>query len=237
MQRFYFSKFGEKKIIIFKKNDEIFHQITKVLRWKIWDELIFFDWKNYFDYLFFIDEITKNEIILKFKEKIIKNNLSSKNFELNLYQAIPNKQEKIEFILQKWSEIWYSNFYFYKSERSQKFNLTLNKIQRFKKIIIEAIEQSWRNIVPQIYFLDKLDLKNIRWNNYFFHTDSNSSKLLKNLDTKNWKINLFIWPEWWFSEKEKIEFEDNNFSKIYLWDYILRTETVWIVVGFFINQK
>ena len=105
MQRFYLQNLNNNKIIIIKKDNEIYHQITKVIRWKIWDEVIFFDWKNYFDYLFFINEISKNEIIFKFKEKInkkstpfVKENkdfFSTKITELNLYQAIPNKQEKI----------------------------------------------------------------------------------------------------------------------------------------------
>jgi 16S rRNA U1498 N3-methylase RsmE len=50
-------------------------------------------------------------------------------------------------------------------------------------------------------------------------------------------VNLFIWPEWWFSDKEVSEFEKNNFKKIYLWDRILRTETVGIVTWFYIVQS
>jgi RsmE family RNA methyltransferase len=53
--------------------------------------------------------------------------------------------------------------------------------------------------------------------------------------TKN--INLFIWPEWWFSSKEIDEFEKNKFKKVFLWNRILRTETAGIVSGFYVVQK
>jgi RsmE family RNA methyltransferase len=62
--------------------------------------------------------------------------------------------------------------------------------------------------------------------------------MLKNLSlnyTRN--INLFVWPEWWFSSKEILEFEKNNFKKVFLGNRILRTETVWIISGFFIAQN
>lgn len=246
MQRFYLQNLNNNKIIIIKKDNEIYHQITKVIRWKIWDEVIFFDWKNYFDYLFFINEISKNEIIFKFKEKInkkstpfVKENkdfFSTKITELNLYQAIPNKQEKIELILQKWTEIWYTNFYFYFSERSQKFNLSDNKFKRFQKIIVEATEQSWRNLIPELFFLEKLNLELIKWQNLYFHTKSSNSQKLKNIKIKQEKVNIFIWPEWWFSDNEISNFEKYYFQNVFLWDFILRTETVGLVVWFFLNQ-
>jgi RsmE family RNA methyltransferase len=39
---------------------------------------------------------------------------------------------------------------FFKSERSQKLNVTDKKIERLNKIILEAVEQSERNIIPTL---------------------------------------------------------------------------------------
>ena len=50
------------------------------------------------------------------------------------------------------------------------------------------------------------------------------------------EYNIFIWPEWWFSEEEVKRFEEKDFARIYLWNRILRTETAWIVVGFTLGQ-
>jgi RsmE family RNA methyltransferase len=50
------------------------------------------------------------------------------------------------------------------------------------------------------------------------------------------KINVFVWPEWWFSTKEISQFEENNFKKVFLWNRILRTETTSSVTWFYIIQ-
>ncbi|MDD3303270.1 MAG: RsmE family RNA methyltransferase [Candidatus Gracilibacteria bacterium] len=235
MQRFYYPTLNNLEIISVKDKNEIFHQLTKVLRSKIGDDVIFFDGNNYIDHIYTIDSIEKNNIILKLKEKITKN--SENNINLNLYQSLPNKQEKIEFIIQKGVEIGYNNFYFFKSDRSQNIKITENKIERFKKIIIEASEQSGRNIVPQLFFIEKLSLENIKGENLYFHTDKTKAKKLKELDIKSGKINIFVGPEGGFSEKETKIFEKNNLTKINLGDYILRTETTGIVVGFYLMQS
>ena len=211
---------------------DILFQLIKVMRVKKWDKLVLFNGFYEIDYVYKIIEIKKREIILNFIEQIEKD--SEINLDLVLYWAFPNKIEKIEYILQKWVEIWFKKFVFFKSQRSQKLNLSENKIIRFNKIMIEATEQSGWNILPELIFEDKLDL-NIKWNNIFFHTENNNSKKLKDIQLNfTQPINLFVWPEWWFDEKEIETFNKNKFQNIHLWNRILRTETVWIVVGFYI---
>lgn len=234
MQRFFLNSqhLWETEIIL--NDEEIFFQLTKVLRVRVWEKVIFFDWKNNTDFVYKINSIDKKNIIFSLEGKIEK---EAEKLNLNLFQSIPNKIDKIELILQKWVEVWYSNFYFFRSERSQDLRLSDNKIERFKKIIIEAVEQSGRNIIPEIHFLDKLDFKNIIWEKLFFHTESENSKKLKDLELKGNDVNIFVWPEWWFSEKETKIFEENSFTKVNLWNNILRTETAWIVVWFYLIQK
>jgi 16S rRNA (uracil1498-N3)-methyltransferase len=235
MQRFHFPTLNNQELLVIQNNTDIYHQLTKVLRIKTWDEIIFFDWNNLFDYTYKVESIEKKSITLKLINKIQKS--AQKTLEINLYQSIPNKQEKIELILQKWVEVWYSSFYFFKSERSQNLKISENKIDRFKKILIEATEQSVRNIVPELHFSDKIDFKNIKWTNIYFHTDKNKAKKLKELNIKNWKANIFIWPEWGFSDNEITTFDQIGFTKVNLWDSILRTETAGIVVWFYLLEN
>ncbi|MDF1682326.1 MAG: 16S rRNA (uracil(1498)-N(3))-methyltransferase [Patescibacteria group bacterium] len=47
---------------------------------------------------------------------------------------------------------------FFKSERSQNINLSENKIERLNKIIIEAVEQSGRSKIPELAFVDDLNI-------------------------------------------------------------------------------
>jgi len=245
MQRFYIKDIKKQDIFIIQDKD-IFHQLLKVLRVREWEKIILFNWNDNLDLVFEIFEINKKDIKLNFIKEIKKD--SELNFELNLYQAMPNKLEKIEYILQKWVEIGYRQFVFYRSERSQKLVISDKKVERLKKIIIEAVEQSWRNFVPEFKITPSSSTLPCKEGeeNIFFHTKNNNSKNIQEFIQNCslfplWKgiigkLNIFIWPEWWFSENEIDNFEKNKFIRIHLWNRILRTETAWIVVGFMIGQ-
>lgn len=231
MQRFYKTDLSDNFFI----NDKNFiNQIVKVLRAKEWENFIFFDGKIQKDFIYKLEKIEKNKIFFTKINEIAKN--SEINFELNLFASLPNKIEKIEFIVQKATEIGVSNFYFWKSERSQKIFLNENKIERIKKIILEAVEQSGRNKIPEFKIFEKIDLEKIEWKNIFLHTKNENSKNLKDINFAE-KINIFTWPEWWFSVEEIEFFEEKNWERIYLWDRILRTETAGIATSFFIIQN
>lgn len=231
MQRFYKPNL-EKKFFI--DDREFKNQVLKVLRWKINDDFIFFDWKNDKDFVYKLYDIQKDKLFFEKISEIEKK--SEINFELNLFASLPNKIEKIEFIAQKATEIWVTNIYFWKSERSQKIFLNENKIERIKKIILEAVEQSGRNKIPEFKIFEKIDLEKIEWKNIFLHTKNENSKNLKDINFSG-KINIFTWPEWWFSDQEVKFFEEKNWERIYLWDRILRTETAGISTSFFIIQN
>lgn len=234
MQRFYFENI---KDYLFIEDKNFINQVLKVLRSQLWDKFIFFDGKRHTDFVFEISEIQKNKIFFKKLEEIDKN--SEIDFEINIFSSIPNKLEKIEFIAQKWTEVWVSNFYFFKSQRSQKIFLNENKVDRIKKIIQEAAEQSNRNKIPNFQIIEKIDFEKLKKEkNIFLHTKDENSLKLKEIKAKSWeKINIFIGPEWWFSDEEIEIFQKNNFQKIFLWNRILRTETVGFTVAFFIIQN
>ena len=231
MQRFYRENLQEEFFV----DDKIFiNQILKVLRWKLWEKYIFFDWKTQKDSVYVLSKIEKNKIFFKKETEISKN--VEINFCLNVFCALPNKIEKIELICQKLTEIWVLKIIFFKAQRSQKIFLNDNKIDRIKKIIVEATEQSFRNFVPEFEILDNLDLQKINWQKIFFHTKNENAKLLKNMDFEE-EINIFVWPEWWFDELEVQNFEKNNFERVYFWDRILRMETSAITSDFYIVQN
>ena len=237
MQRFYFKDLESIDDSITIKNKNLINQLSKVIRVVIWDSLSFFNWIDNIDFIFKIVSIEKREIYLEKVENI--ENLNEIDFNLNIFAALPNKIEKLEYTIKKSVEVWVSGFYFFRSDRSQKLSLSDNKINRLEKIIIEAVEQSGRIRIPELIIEDNINLENFKENqNIFFHTKDNKSKILRNIrfDYNKW-INLFIGPEWGFSEEEVNYFETNNFIKAYLWNRILRTETVWSVSSFYIIQN
>jgi len=248
MQRFYIENLETNNYNFILNDKDIVNQILKVFRWKIWDKFVFFDWKELYDYIFEVKEIWKKEI--SFEQIWREKKESEINFELNLFQALPNKIDKIENIIKNWTQIGITNFLFFKSERSQKLNISEKKEERLNKIILESSEQSERNIIPQLIIWDKIDFTNLEGEKLFLHTKSstninsnekikfNISKMLKEVElTGNKIVNIFIWPEWGFSEEEVLEFEKHDFYRIYLWNRILRTELAGISSAFYIIQN
>ena len=237
MQRFYFQNLEKIDDSITIKNPEILNQLNKVLRAKAWDEFAFFNGKDDIDFIFKIISIEKREVYLE-KQWVIEVD-SEIDFDLTIFWALPNKIDKIEYIIQKGVEVWVTGFFFFKWERSQKLILSENKIERLNKIITEATEQSGRSRVPELIIEDDISLDDFKDNeNIIFHTEDDKSSSLKDvkLDYNKW-INLFVWPEGWFSNDEVEVFEKLNFNKVHLWNRILRTETTWIVASFFIIQN
>jgi len=237
MQRFYFPNLEKKDDNIIIKNPDLLNQMIKVLRVKEWNEFSFFNGLDNIDFIFKIISIDKREIYLE-KQWGLECETEI-NFDLNIFWALPNKLDKLEFIIQKWVEVWVTGFYFFRWERSQKLNLSENKIERLNKIIVEAVEQSWRSRVPELIIEDDLSLEYFKDNeNLLFHTDTIKSTNLKDVKLDYEKgINLFVGPEWWFSEEEIEVFDDAWFKKVFLWNRILRTETTWVVASFFIIQN
>ncbi len=237
MQRFYFPNLerGDDNIVI--KNPDLLNQLNKVLRAKPWNEFVFFNGEDEIDFIFEIMSIEKREAYFEKKWEIQIN--SEIDFDLNIIWALPNKIDKIEYIIQKWVEVWVTGFYFFKWERSQKLVLSENKIERLNKIIIEATEQSGRSRVPELIVEDNINLEDFKDNeNIIFHTMDDDSFNLKDLkiNYNNW-INLFVWPEWGFCEEEINIFKQLWFKKVHLGNRILRTETTWVVAGFFLIQN
>lgn len=236
MQRIYLNNTDLHQENILLKDKEIVHQLSKVLRIRWGEHIILFNWVDKIDYIYEISEIWKKEILLN-KVSQQENN-SEIDFELSLFNALPNKLEKIEYIIQKGTEIGFTQFNFFRTERSQKLFISDNKLERLKKIISEATEQSGRAIIPKINISDDFDINNLPdWKNIFFHTQNENSSDLNSVSKQQWdNINLFVWPEGWWSQRE-VEILEKNTSRIHLWNRILRTETTWIVTGFFIIQK
>ncbi len=237
MQRFYITDTKLWADFSLKKTHEIYHQLTKVLRSYIWDEVVFFDGEKLIDYTYKISNISWSQLDFEYIRETEKK--SENRSHISLYQAMPSKLSKLEYIVQKWVEVGYAKFVFFRSERSQKLVLSDKKLERLQKIAIESVEQSERNKVPDLVIVDKLDVPpnssdNI---NIVFHTADENSRALKNIVFNTENINIFVWPEGGFSAREVENFEFLWYKKSYLGDRILRCETVSSVVWFFISQS
>lgn len=240
MQRIYLPSIIFSEILEIK-DTEIYHQLTRVMRARLGQQVIFFDGKNLQDIVYSIIHIDKKSVSCK-KEQVIEK-FSELSWDISLYQGFPNKLSKLEFIVQKCCEVGYKKIVFTQWEHSQRFILWESKKQRIQKIAIEAVEQSGGNIVPKIEFLDSIFHNNIsQWEenilNIFCHTQWNNSQQLSDIFFwKYTKINICVGPEGGFSDTEVSQFETHNFQKVNFWERILRCETVWLAIWFYISQQ
>ena len=214
---------------------ELISQLRKVLRIQKWDKIcIQFSEK---------DKTTRFELsILDRTDKNLGAEIiSSKVFELgeknvSMLIAMPNKREKTELIVQKLTEIWVQNIYFWVSEHSIIRQWNEKKADRLDKISREAVEQSWWIQLPEIkYVKSDSELKEIvAWKSVIL-ANKGWLPYSEVLENSNKDLCWVVWPEWWFSEKDLKLFESAKI--IDLWNNVLRMETASIVLWWLLKNK
>ncbi len=240
---------------------EIVHQLARVLRVQLGQEVILFDGDGS-ETLYEITEITKKSISLRGKERIFPHTEPERN--ITLYQWMPNKIEKIEYIIQKGVEVGIARFVFFRSDRSQKLILSESKKIRFIAIAREALEQCGGLVMPEIEFLDTLSVSfwgmpesrgsngidpeiNSGWQAHGLLRSSQWQEQEQTpnivLDTigkslkmqempQNNEISIWVGPEGGWSDVERVKMEENGFIFARFGERVLRTETAWVVMAF-----
>lgn len=155
---------------------------------------------------------------------------------ITLYQAIPNRYEKLEYAIQKGVEVGISEFVFFPAERSQKLSITPAKIERFTAIAREAVEQCYGFRMPGISFLNAWPSLPEGMPSMFLHTDSETTESLRRfaslLPKGTDRIGIFVGPEGGFSQTELERASRMESVAVKAGDRILRTETAGPVVAF-----
>lgn len=200
---------------------------------------------GFLEYVFDVVNASKSGIDLLLKSTLINDNELS--FDLNLWLCLPNKPEKLEFILQKAVEIGVSRIVLFESDFSQmKHQL---RMDRLEKIMVEAAEQSERAMVPSIELKGNLTK--------FLTSPAEQTTTLRHVwvalerapkatkeqspaatsvsanpflaAEKGRAISVLIGPEGGFSENEKKLFHELQFSIFSLGKRILRMETAAVL--------
>ena len=204
--------------------DDSYH-IIKVMRMQLKDKIeIVFQDKLFLCEIVKLSPNVKCDIVKEFdNERLILPKVS-------IAQSLV-KEQKMDYILQKSTELGVYEIIPMYTERSiikvkDKYD---KKIERWKKVVKEASEQSKRFTLP--YLNRIIDLKELIKEKYdfkFICSVNEKTKTIKNV-LSNVNINdtiLFvIGPEGGFSEKEEKLLVDNGFQSITLGENILRTET------------
>ena len=234
MQRFFINRpLRETEIF----DDEIFHQITRVLRMKKGDQIILFCGDG-IEYLYELANFSKKSVECVQQKKIEPMDREARK-NITLYQSLPNKIEKLEWIVQKNTELGVRKIIFFRSDRSQKLFLSDSKKERIKAISREALEQCGGLFPVEIIFSDEnlesiLKKQNPNEKRVFLHTEWQKSLLSELLYETNFGI--FIGPEGGWSDSEIQKMNENNLIIVHLWWRILRTETAGMCMVFGLNN-
>ena len=198
------------------------HYVKVVMRLKIGDKLYIFNTLGEWNAI--IESYEKNGAKIKIMEKV-----RDKDNEKNIWLAFfPIKQNSLNFVIQKGTELGVRKFIPILSDRTIVREVN---IERIKKIIVEASEQSNRISVPEINKPDPLKnfLSIFPKNGCLIFCDINSNQNnLKNIFEKkvDGPMCILIGPEGDFSENErKMIIDHNQTYSISLAKNILKAET------------
>jgi len=229
--RLYFSDKIQSDLVAHLKKEQS-HYLKDVMRLKTGDTFSVFnsqgEWNASIEN--YEKKIAKVKILEKFRDK---------SNEQNIWLAFtPIKQNSLNFIIQKGTELGIQKFIPILSERTAVKDIN---IRRIKKIIIESAEQSNRISVPEIVKLEKLKffLSSFPQKGCLVFCDINCEKNdLKNILSKKdiGPVCILVGPEGDFSENErKLIIDLEQSQPISLAKNILRAETAALAAITLVN--
>ena len=228
MHRFFldFNKLGAGEIELFDK--EFVFQVFKVLRFRVGETLILFN-QNSDDFIYKIIGVNKNCVRLSFLSSV--SNVSVSKRKIRLFFSMTKQMEKMEFVLQKCTELGVSEFFPLISQRTERG--VLEKKERLLRILKEATEQCGENKIPLLH--EERELKDEFLSDrkgfvpVFAHLNGDDFIYNKFMDFCN--IDIFIGPEGGFSDEEFVSAKKFGFNCLKFSERVFRAETASIAIS------
>lgn len=217
MNRFYQPKLSEGITLL--DNEEAHH--AKVLRLSVNDRIEVTDGKG----LLFHATITSMEKhTCEFEVTMIHNPVSRRPSSIHLFVAPTKNSDRIEWLVEKLTEIGVASITMMKCERSERKNINHD---RLVKMAVSAMKQSQQAWLPEIHELTSIsEIVKKKFDQQFIaYVDHSNPDQLKNLATPGKSYGLLIGPEGDFTNEEINLAIDNNWKKVSLGPTRLRTET------------
>lgn len=209
----------------------IIHKLRNVLRLERNSPVYIFDGEGH-EYLYRIESFTKKAVLAVRKRTTRYAAPPAKK----VFLAFPMVREaKADLILQKATELGVSGFFPFVSSRSFKIKTGINKLERWRKVIIEACRQSERLWVP--FINPVLDFKGLLSLEYpaKFVALLYGEPIDKVWNKKTKQVLVAVGPEGGFSGVEAEKLSANGFKFIKLTPNVLRTETAAVFAGGLLN--
>jgi len=137
------------------------------------------------------------------------------------------RPNRLELVLEKCTELGINSFYLFRSIHANYFS---NNHDRFEKILRQAIKQSNRFFIPELYLLPDFDsfiAKTMQITCKIAAIDPKSPSITTVKQT-NEDVLFCVGPEGGFSDNEVALLKENHFIDVSLGAYRLRAETAAI---------
>lgn len=155
------------------------------------------------------------------------------------YLAVaPTKNfDRVEWFVEKATEIGIGGFAFIQSRNSERKNL---KIERIEKIVVSAMKQSMKALKPSVQDLTEFKKfvgQPFEGQKYICHCNPGKKPLLNTVCLPGTPVLVLIGPEGDFSPKEVSLALESGFKAVSLGDTRLRTETAAFVAAHIVQLK
>jgi 16S rRNA (uracil1498-N3)-methyltransferase len=244
LQRFFVKNKAKVGADLVVADSALSHQLGKVFRMSVGQSVILFDGDG-FEYVSTVKSLRKDGAVFHIEES--SPSIAAPSVILHLYPALI-KKDKLEWVLQKATELGTASFHPVVAERSEKLGFDL---KRAEKIIKEAAEQSGWGKVPEILPPEKLemaieqaenpvvldgDVGAEKWDVFFTRKlaslkHSRSENVPHSPSNIKMQISMFVGPEGGWSKEEKEYFSARRIPTVSLGEQTLRAETASVAVS------
>lgn len=165
-----------------------------------------------------------------------KKETTERNFKLHIAVAPTKNLDRLEWFIEKATEIGIDSIILISCDHSERFTV---KLERMEKVTVSAIKQSQQSWLPEvkgvISFKEFIASVPPQSQKYIAHCAEGDKVLLKKQLSPSGDIYILIGPEGDFSKNEIESAITNGFKAVSLGERRLRTETAALVALMSVN--
>lgn len=200
------------------EEDEAHH--AKVLRLSVGDKFLVTDGKG----LLCEAAFTKG-----FDFKILSEKNSPRNYSTHLFVAPTKNADRIEWLVEKATEIGVSSITMLQCERNERKNVNHDRLVKMAISAMKQSQQSWLPEIRPLTAFERIVQDKSSDQNFVAYVDHTNPDQLKNLAKAGKSYSLLIGPEGDFTDEEIGLALKSGWQKVSLGPTRLRTETAALV--------
>jgi len=169
----------------------------------------------------------KRELSVKIDEVM---QFQKPEIEVVLALGVIKKRDRLEFAVEKATELGVSEIKLFRADHSQSFNVRMDRIEAS---VLSAMKQSLRVFLPAVSMVDSIDeiVDDASGNHCLLYADPMGEAADWQLPVSCKRMVAVVGPEGGLSGREKKLLNDQAAVRLHLGDYRLRAETAAVVLA------